>query len=600
MNARHTALAVGMALMVGSAALAQPKAGPSDDERVAQAQQLLEQTEIDPKPLAKKNSTLAEFLAALQTSLPADKRLTFRLDAEALGKDLAKISGAAVQLERCTGDDKLQVVQLLRYALGGVKDSSGVELDYGVRSNEVVVSFPRFAIFRIEYDLPARFGRADATQSELRDLGRIIWTSHPPEDSPVGFSEMLTTTIPLRTGETVELVNGTRLIVTAAGDRHEQFRDLLDQCGRLLDLAVVMSARLYEVDLAFFEKNVAPLFSGRDPAPVVRLDGPTFQKFVNLKPLTVSDGVRLRRGEDSVFLARQLPFRTPAGNGVEGVSFTVDPSFSADRRFVRLKITQKSAQVVGVKTIPMRGDSPDVRLTTTLGVVQIPDSEPILMRVDYRPAVDKAWVMVARPLIWIDREMRERYVGEPQDIPRVDTPAEYDRLLKARGVTIASIAASCWDAKVGAEEPSSSGADTPPMNDTMKEIMQAVVRDTLTNPKLARIRNFYGTPGEKTVVLESGEGKGWPPSFAPQTFGYKIVKSKPEPFSRRPRVLRLRLSRLDMGLLESGLSDEPIEVQFYNAGGGGIGAVSGGTLLSYSLRRVEQKWVVRLSNINDP
>ena len=42
--------------------------------------------------------------------------------------------------------------------------------------------------------------------------------------------------------------------------------------------------------------------------------------------------------------------------------------------------------------------------------------------------------MVARPMIWIDREARERYLGEPQDTSRVLTPFEVDRLMKERGV----------------------------------------------------------------------------------------------------------------------------------------------------------------------
>ena len=78
--------------------------------------------------------------------------------------------------------------------------------------------------------------------------------------------------------------------------------------------------------------------------------------------------------------------------------------------------------------------------------------------------------------------------------------------------------------------------DAPLATDTVKEILQAVVSDILRNPKLKTARHFYGTPGDELLVLARGDGKGWPAGFLPQTFGYKLVRSKPEPFSNRPRV----------------------------------------------------------------
>jgi hypothetical protein len=595
---------------------AQQKPIESEDDRVAQVQRVLEQTEVDTKSLLnKKKMTFAEFLKALESKLPADKKITLRLDADGLGNDFLKIASTAVTLEGASDGRKLEAARLLRWAVGQAKEHSGIELDYAIRSNGVDISLSRFAIYRITYDIPARLGRSDATPTELRSVAQFTRLSNPVTDVENQFAEMLTTTIPLRPGESVELINGTKLVVSAAADRHEQFWDLLDQCGRLLDRSAVMNARLFEVDRAFFEKTVAPLFPAKDAPPVVRLDGPTFQKFISIKPLAVSDGLRLRPGVESVFLSRHLPFRTPAGNGVEGVSLFIEPTFSANLRFIRLKITQKSTQLVGVKKIQVReerdggfliqpGEAPDLRTSTTTGVVQIPEMEPILMRLDYRPAGqagnNKFWVMVARPMIWIDREARERYLGEPQDSSRVLTAAEVDRLLKERGITIASAAEEVWKSEAGAKWESQAAKEPIQATETVKAILQAILDDALRNPKLKNVRDSYGTPGDDSLVIVSGKGSLWPAGFEPQNRGYKLVNSKPEPFSNRPRVLGLRLGMYhapETDDSEGSETDEAVEIEFFNAGGSGNGAVSGSASLWYSAKRTGKKWVVRLLTV---
>lgn len=599
MKLRDVSLVIATCLLARTLAFAQPKPAPSDEERVERAQQVLEQTEFDLKPFLKKKMTLAELLAALQANLPADKKLAFRVDGEGLGKDLAKVTGATVMLEGTSEGRGLELVRLLRWGIGAAKEKSGLDLDYAVRPDGVVVSFPRFAIYRYAYDIPARFGRSDATAAELRTLAPAVRRLDKQGDD---LARLLTTTIPLRPGEAVELVNGTRLIVSAAGDRHEQFHDLLDQCGRLLDLSAVMNARLFEIDNAFYEKNVAPLFSANDSPPVVRLDGPTFQKFASVKPLAVSDGMRLRHGAESVFLARQLPFRAPAGAGLEGVSFAVDPGFSADRRFIRLKITQTSTRLVGVKKTD-EGDTLDLRSASATGVVQIPEMAPVLMRVDYRPAGEagkgKHWVMVARPMIWIDREARERYLGEPQDTFRVLTPPEVDRLMKERGVTIAGAAAEVWKSDVVPSEDDPIEKEPAPGTQIVKDILHAVISDVLKNPKLKDIRDFYGTPGDDSFVIDSGAKRLWPTGFVPRTPGMKLVKSAPEPFSTTPRVLGIRLSEYHAPDTDPDVEswpEEAVHLEIFNAGGSGNGAVSGHAHAWYSVKRDGKRWIVKLGH----
>jgi hypothetical protein len=604
MSPRHTALLTGITLIAASHGFAQPKPAETDDDRVARVHQVIESTQVELKSLVGKKMTFAEFVTALEGKLRADRKIALKLDAEGLGKELPRVAGATITLQKDWSGQKVAALELLRSAISRVREQLGIELDYAARPDGVVVSFPRFAIFRISYDLPALVGRADATPVELQSLLKFTYPRILVDDDVNPLAHLLTNTIPLRAGERVELQNGTRLIVAAAGDRHEQFRDLIDQCGRLLDLAVVMNARLFEVDRTFFDTNVAPLFPSKDSPPVVRLDRATFEKFRDLKPLVISDGVRLRRGPESLFLSRQFPFRSPAGNGVEGVALTVNPALSADRRFIRLTISQKSTQLVGVKK-SATGESPDLRSTGTTGVVQVPDEAPILMRVDYRPSAeagkDKVWLMVARPLVWIDGEMRERYLGELEFGARLLTPAEVDRRLKERGVSIASVAEKTW----GSELPTDlSGVSREPMRLTQKvtEILQAAVNDVLKNPKLKQVREFYGTVGDDSLVVESGPDALWPAAFVPQTAGYKLVNSKPDPFSSRPRVLGLRLGDYTAPESEDDyLSPEAtVEIELFNSGGSVNGAVAGKSSVRYSVKRDGKRWVVRLHWVGEP
>jgi hypothetical protein len=223
------------------------------------------------------------------------------------------------------------------------------------------------------------------------------------------------------------------------------------------------------------------------------------------------------------------------------------------------------------------------------------------MRVDFRPAgeagKDKLWVMVARPMIWIDREARERYLGEPQDNSRVLTPFEVDRLMKERGVTIASAAEEVWKSDAPPAEDVVSEKKPIPATQIVKDILQAVISDALKNPKLKEIRDFYGTPGDDSFVLDTGAKRLWPAGFVPQTPRHKLVKSEPAPFSTKPRVLGVRLSDYNAPDTDPDVADWPdeaVHLEIFNAGGSGNGAVSGNGHVWYSVKRDGKRWAVKL------
>ena len=233
----------------------------------------------------------------------------------------------------------------------------------------------------------------------------------------------------------MEILNGTRLVVTASPSRQEEVGDLVGALDRLTDVAVVMNARLYEVDREFFTKNVAPLFvtkkEATKPSAVVAIDAALLKEITQQKPLLESEDVKLRPQQVGLFLSRRSAFRyvtgppgkagvPSVGSGLSGFSFEVRPHVSPDRRFLRLEITRKVEQLVQIDKIkvldPATGkdvevESPNVRKTSMTGTIDIPDTAPILMVVGHRPAgkehEDQVGLMVARPLIWIEEEVKE-------------------------------------------------------------------------------------------------------------------------------------------------------------------------------------------------
>jgi hypothetical protein len=258
----------------------------------------------------------------------------------------------------------------------------------------------------------------------------------PVQEGPALLTGFLLANVDMAEWESVQLLNGGRLAVVAAPLRQEEVSNLLDALRRLTDVAVVVNARLYEVDRAFYTRHIAPLFAkfkNPDERPrVLPIESSALlRQIVRHKLLLESEETKLQPHQDAAFLSRQNAFRFVSGPpdragrprygaGLEGVSFEVRPVVSSDRRFLRLTISQKVTQLVRIdKTATLditsgkdvEVESPNLRRSTVTGTVHIPDGNPILMPVDYRPAgkehKDKVWLLVARPFIWIEEEVKE-------------------------------------------------------------------------------------------------------------------------------------------------------------------------------------------------
>jgi hypothetical protein len=271
---------------------------------------------------------------------------------------------------------------------------------------------------------------------ELRKQSPQLLQDVGPTESADALVRFLIDGAALRPWETVQLVNDVRVVVVASPLRHQDVEELLTMLRRLADTAVVMNARIYEVDRAFFTKHVAPLFAvegGSDDRPVVfPIQGPLLERLTKEKLVLQSEDVKLRPHQRVVFLSLRSGLRfagapdlmdaahMPTGAAATGVSFEVRPRVSLDRRSLRLELRQTADQLVAmdkVKTLDLASgkevevECPNIRKTSVTQTIQVADTQPILMPVNFRPAEkdskDKVWLLVARPFIWIEEEVQE-------------------------------------------------------------------------------------------------------------------------------------------------------------------------------------------------
>jgi hypothetical protein len=546
---------------------------------------------------------LAKLLAALEAKLPEGKKITLRIDEEGFGKQYAKIAAFPIVVPIVTNVSLRAVLRKVLNQVAGVE-----EVDFGIRPSGVVITRPRLAAHKVVYDVRDVVRQMPIPPPDRQEDPAQVYPDVAPTDRPGMLVHLLTELVDMRSWETIEIHNGARLVVVASPDRHDEVADLLESLRRMADTAVVMNARLYEVDRAFFTKQVAPLFAtdkrSKDSPAVVRIEGPLFKRITEQKLLLEGDDGKIRPHQVETFLSRHSVFRYAAGpqpgqegpartrSGMAGVSFEVRPLVSPDRRFLRLKITQHVAQLVRIdKTKVLDAasgkevevESPNLRKTTVTGTVDIPDGGAVLMPVDCRPGAkedaDKVWLLVARPFIWIEEEERERR-------------------RTGGGVTTPQ---SVWDSDVPKDEEEKPTPTKPlPSTEEVKQVLQAVVTDVLTNPDVKDSREFYGTSADKTFALVDTEKLGWPKEFNPATSGYALVKPPLNPFENPRRILGIRIDKFDLKQTKWGIHDAPIEVCVFNAGGTANGSVIGGCTLYYIPKRVGKRWTVELTEQSDP
>jgi hypothetical protein len=589
-------LMVVLVVVVGPVAAAKAqdkpaKPAPTAEENFRRVQSLLG-APISKIKFPKDEMPLEQYLAVLESRLPEEKNISIRIDKEGLGADFAKVANATI---KCLDMRNKSVRTIMLRAMRQVSD---VEIDYAIRLSGIVITRPQLTADRMVYDIREVVRELPFLSPEaLRVLTNR--RQNIKAGSPAKLIELLSNAVEFQSWETIDIINGSRLVVFASRARQEEVDDLLFGLRRLADLFVLMNARLYEVDRAFYATNVAPLFArdkGERPQ-VVSIDEALFRKISKEKVVLESEEDRLRPNRQTVFLSRQSVYRFTAAadndgtklmeTGLAGVSFEVQPLVSADRRYLRLLITQKIADLLGIDKAKrlniasgkeVEVESPNLRKTTLSGTATIPDAGAILMPVAYSPPgkdnAGKVWLMVARPYIWIEEEEKER---------RKEKKAE---------TTLKSV----WDSAVAKEEKPEPEKRLP-STDEVKEVLQAVITHVLTDPDLKDMRNEYGTEADKTLTFDNLYKLGWPKDFKPNTHGYKVVEVRRDPFTNRVegrRVLGIRLDKCELkeGKARPSGLEGPIEICLFNAGGLANGDEAGGCSVIYDLKRVGKRWTV--------
>jgi hypothetical protein len=241
--------------------------------------------------------------------------------------------------------------------------------------------------------------------------------------------------------------DGGKLEVRTTAARHAELKDLFEALDRLNDLAIDVTVDVYEFDAAGYEKLLKALPAvGRGRGPVLfatgkeveRKEGADFKKALadankvlkGGRAVQTSTG-RFANGAESVVSARRTvaAFTTVVGADAvnakalkgetlfvkEGFGLVAVPVASADRRFVRLKLTEQSTAITGVRTrdlgeiggeklVAQSLDTEDLGAT---GSAEVADGGTLLFKLAYAPK-DKVWVAVLKPTIFINGEEEQK------------------------------------------------------------------------------------------------------------------------------------------------------------------------------------------------
>jgi hypothetical protein len=236
-----------------------------------------------------------------------------------------------------------------------------------------------------------------------------------------------------------------KLEVHATAKIHGEIGDLIEALKRLADLAVDVKAEVIEFDPATFaklRKTLPPLPKGIPESPVLFATSSDVLEEPNTKEIKLLDEIakvlkegrliqtssgRFVNGSDSLLTARvalqtyyphkvnDKPTEMPQ-YAKEGFKLLGTPVVSADRRFVRLKLTEQSSVVTAIKKFDLGEPGPKgQRLVATsaevadlgsTGSTTVADGGTLFFKLTYAPK-DKVWVVVLHPMIYIKSEQDE-------------------------------------------------------------------------------------------------------------------------------------------------------------------------------------------------
>jgi hypothetical protein len=583
-----------LCLALGQAA---PGSLPSeaDTKAIQKTQQLLAENRLS---LAATETTLGKLLETLEKQLPEGKKVSLRIDKEVFGKDAAKIVEAPVRLPKLEGVALGTILQLARSQVSA-------KTDYRLEDGAFVITTPARALYTASHDIrdlvedpgfdPGSVGLGLGVRQRDPVPGRQL----DPADKAAGIARLICTVVATpeswysstEAHGTIQILNGTRLVIHANASRHAEVAELLDALRRLSDIRVALDARLYSVDRDTYTKvktarrlSRAELEELEEQVEKRGEGSEALGKPLAKQKLTATGETRIANGLEAVFLSQHKVVSSPpilrgdklpaglAGNAqltepqvaLEGVSFAARVVVSADRRFVHLKVTEKATEI---------DELPKVQLPKK------PDGKAPPQDVQDQVADLLAALRRAGPL--------EPVLSESAHKHEVDIPDGGSRTIAVRVRPRALEAAERWWLLVITPRIIIKEEERALLEQSLKNSLPALVTDLLTNPRLKTTRAFYGSPDDRRYALVQSERWAWPEPTTVSDFQLNSATRKGK------RLLGIRID--DFQFAGKDQDELVITVSLLNAGGSDNGAVPGSGRLRYTARLKEKKWQIELA-----
>jgi hypothetical protein len=282
--------------------------------------------------------------------------------------------------------------------------------------------------------------------TQIHDLKAIFSAPSRPADVPDADAVVRLLVEAIRIGDLktegdgpkIVILDGGKLEVRATEKTQGHVKDMIKALAHLGDIAIDIKADLVELDKDTFEKNVQALlkpakgktdsnavlgFGGgaegaagaEKPLPVAEAD-----KIVKLGKVIQSSQERFANGTESTVSARQMVFTyrpqpgAPTNIDKEGYRLVALLVISGDRRFVRARLMEQSAEVVGLKKRDFgafTATSPDMAEYGRLATVEVENGGAILFKLNYAPK-EKVWLVMLHPTIFVQAEEN---IGKKKD-----------------------------------------------------------------------------------------------------------------------------------------------------------------------------------------
>lgn len=494
-----------------------------------------------------KEQPLQAFLESVEKSLPKDARLALRIDRDAFGKQTADVEATPVSLP--TVPRKMNLGTVLRLAMAQCK----VPVDYRIGTAEFVITTPARALYTHVYDIRS-FTEKPGTARVIEEIVSAIGSDHVTKDR--------------QDREAVQLLNGTRVVVRTNARRHDAIASVLAAFSRMDDLAVIVQARLYEVDAGYYQKvkslkRVAPEDLEKDFLKGIPSEADAVYKLIGKqKKIHTGDEQKIPDGGHLTLISRHiaigcLPNPDQIHRGLsrpqtilEGYGFVANVRVTPDRRFVRLMFVENATAVEEIRKTkawppfgpPFKESDAEiafVKESSHSQTLELADGGSILVPLQYRPESartgDRWWVLAITTRIIIDEEERQIRAG------------------------------------------------------VVADVAPTLLADVLTNARLKALRALFGSPDDKRFVLLRGEGLEWPEQLGPEIAGHTLAS----PDRAGKRLLGIRLDRYD----DSGKdpAHAVLTITLVNAGGNANGTAIGGCTIRYAVRSTDKGWVVELA-----